>query len=309
MNESPTNPGLVLVVGATGKLGTATTRLLLSEGYPVRAMTRDPVKAEALTDLGAEVCQADLTNPATLRKACRGVRGVIAAAHAALEKGPNNPVTVDGKGHRDLIDAALAEGVLHFGCASASNIGPDHPVDFFRIKFETEEYLKASGLSYSIIRGPAFMETQHEIAGGMILKKKKAFLFGRGEGRTNYVSVEDMARFLVWSLNDERLRDRLVNVGDTESLSQNEAIDIYEKVCGFPVKRSYLPVPLLKTLKAVVGPFHSVARRLLTMGIVIATSDASFDPGKLLTEFSWQTRSYEESATEWRNSVEGKPGT
>ena len=296
----------VLVVGASGKLGTATTSLLISEGYHVHAMTRFPDKAAHLADMGAHLIEGDLRDPDSLRRACDGVDYVVAAAHAALGKGTNCPESVDGKGHRDLIDVAHAAGIRHFSYTSATNISDDHPVDFFRIKFATEKYLKASGLEYSIIRGPAFMETQHEVLGGMILKKKKAYLFGRGEGRGNFVSVVDMARFLVWSFQDERLHNRLVNVSGPDNLTQNQLVDIYEKVCGFPVSRIFLPVPLLKVLKTLVGTFHPVARRICTMGILIATSDTSIDPGELLDGFSWSPRSYEESVRDWLDT--GNPG-
>ena len=289
----------VLVIGASGKLGMAATRLLLAEGYSVRAMTRYPEKAAHLADIGAHLFKGDLRDPDSLHRACEGVEYIIAAAHAALGKGSNCPETVDGKGHRDLIDAARSAGIRHFSYTSAANISDDHPVDFFRIKFSTEEYLKASGLDYSIIRGSAFMETQHEVLGGMILKKKKAYLFGRGEGRGNFVSVVDMARFLVWSFQDERLHNRLINVGGPDNLTQNQLVDIYESVCGFPVARSYLPVPLLKTLKTLVGTFHPVVRRICTMGILAATSDTSMDPGELLDGFPWRPKSYEESVREW----------
>jgi uncharacterized protein YbjT (DUF2867 family) len=302
MTDTILSRELVLVVGSSGKLGTATTRLLLAEGYPVRAMTRYPDKAAHLADMGVHLFEGDLRDSDSLRRACEGVDYVISTAHAALEKGSNCPESVDGKGHRDLIDVACAAGIRHFSYTSAANISADHPVDFFRIKFATEEYLKASGLDYSIIRGSAFMETQHEVLGGMILKKKKAFLFGRGEGRGNFVSVVDMARFLVWSFQDKRLHNRLVNVGGPENLTQNQLVDIYESVCGFPVRRSHVPVPLLKAMKTLVGTFHPVARRICTMGIVIATSDSSMEPGELLDDFSWLPRSYEESVRDWRDT-------
>ncbi len=291
--------GLTLVVGATGNLGTAVVRLLRAEGYPVRAMTRDPARASHLTELGAQVLTADLTRPESLPPACKGVDFVIAAAHAALEKGANCPETVDGQGHRDLIDAAVAAGVRRFAYAGAAGVAADHPVDFFRFKFATEEYLMASGLSHVIVSGPAFMETQHELTGAMIRDKGKAFLFGRGLGRTNYVSVEDMARYLVWGLEDERLANRTVIVGGPDNYTQNQVVDLYEAVCGFKTKRSYLPVPLLRTLKFVVGPFHAVARRILTVATLIATSDTSFDGNELHAEFGWRPRSYEESARHW----------
>jgi uncharacterized protein YbjT (DUF2867 family) len=302
MNDSHNAKANVLVVGATGKLGTAATKLLLTEGFQVRAMTREKQNAGHLAEIGAELFEADLRDKDSLGAACAGMDHVIASAHAILDRGANCPNSVDGQGHRDLIEAARETGVRHFSYVSARPNGADHPVDFFRIKFATEKYLKASGLEYSIISGPAFMETQHEVMGGTILSKQKAFVFGAGNMKANYVSVVDMARYLVWSLTDERLANRRLDVGGPENLTQNEVIDIYESVCGFSIKRSRLPVPLLKTLNFLVGPFHSVARRIFTMGALIATEDSSFDTSELLAEYPWQLRSYEESARNWRES-------
>lgn len=302
MPDSPIAKVSVLVVGATGKLGSATTKLLLSEGFSVRAMTRERQKAAHLAAIGAEVFEADLRDRASIRAACAGMQCVVASAHAALERGANSPLTVDGQGHRDLIDIAGEAGVRHFSYASAQPISAEHPVDFFRIKFATEKYLQASGLEYSIISGPSFMETQHEILGGLIRHKQKAFLFGRGDVKANYVSVIDMARFLVWSLDDTKLRNRRLLVGGPENLTQNEVIDRYESACGYPIRRNRVPLPLLKTVNFLVGPFHSVARRILSMGIQAATVDSSFDTGELLVEFPWQLRSYAESARIWHES-------
>jgi NADH dehydrogenase len=262
-------------------------------------MTRAPATAGYLANLGAEVVEGDLTRPETLTEACRGVHAVIAAAHAALGRGSNCPLTVDGQGHRDLISAASSAGVRLFAYAGAAGGGPDHPVDFFRIKSEIEDLLRSSSLSHVIVQGPSFMETQHEILGSTIRDKGQAFLFGKGEGRTTFVSVEDMARYLVWGLEDPRLLNRTVLVGGPDNLSQNEMVAVYEKVLGVSVKRRYLPVPVLRVLKAVVGPFHSVARRILTMGALMATSDSSFDARPLHAEFDWRPRSYEESVRAW----------
>lgn len=68
----------ILVTGATGHQGGAVTRHLLADGWPVRALTRDPTsaKAQALAALGAEVVQGDMGNPASLRPHLDRVYGV-----------------------------------------------------------------------------------------------------------------------------------------------------------------------------------------------------------------------------------------
>ena len=60
---------IIAVVGATGLQGGAVTRRLLRDHWPVRALTRNPdgKKARALAQLGAEVVQADLSDPVSPR--------------------------------------------------------------------------------------------------------------------------------------------------------------------------------------------------------------------------------------------------
>lgn len=81
----------LLVTGATGKAGRHVVRHLLEAGHQVRALTRDPARA-ALPD-GAEVVAGDLTDPASLAPALRGVLGVHLITvggddYATLRTGP-----------------------------------------------------------------------------------------------------------------------------------------------------------------------------------------------------------------------------
>ena len=76
-------PKIIAVTGATGNQGGSVAKFLLQypKEYTVRALTRDPESenARALSKLGAEVIQADLTKPETLPAAvkdCWGVFGV-----------------------------------------------------------------------------------------------------------------------------------------------------------------------------------------------------------------------------------------
>src|SRR5215217_6261454 len=124
---------MILVVGASGKLGGAVARRLMAEGEYVRAMSRAPDRLAPLGRLGADVVAGDLTDPASLVRACDGVSRVLAAAHAFLGRGANDMRQVDDLGNRRLIDAAHASGIRHFVFTSAC-FGPRDPVDFFRTK-------------------------------------------------------------------------------------------------------------------------------------------------------------------------------
>ena len=133
MNGAEQSGGLVLVVGASGNLGSEVVRQILATGRPVRAMTRRPGTIDQLKALGAEIVEGDLLDRASVERACEGASFVVAAAHAALGRGRNRPQTVDATGNRTLIDVAGAAGISHFVYVSAVGATPDHPVDFFRI--------------------------------------------------------------------------------------------------------------------------------------------------------------------------------
>src|SRR5579872_3719215 len=102
---------MILIVGASGRLGGTVARRLLAEGRPVRALSRAPERLADLARPGAEVVTADLRDPASRARACAGTRMVLAAAHAVVGKGDNQPRAVDDAGNRALIDAARAAGV------------------------------------------------------------------------------------------------------------------------------------------------------------------------------------------------------
>ena len=77
--ESVTSEKLILVSGATGRQGGAVARELLSRGYPVRGLTRNPEseRAQQLAGLGIEMVKGDFDDVGSLNSATQGVYGVF----------------------------------------------------------------------------------------------------------------------------------------------------------------------------------------------------------------------------------------
>lgn len=298
----------VLVVGATGNCGTEIVRLLCKDGWPVRGMTRTPELTGDLNEMGAEMVKGDLTDRASLAAACEGVDYVVASAHAALSKGKNSPQTVDRQGHHDLVDIAHNVGVKHFVYVGAISSPLHDAVDFFRIKRETEEYIVGSGLDYTVVRGAAFMETTHEFIGSRIAQSGKAVVFGAGNRLGSYVSVKDIARFVVLSLTDPRLKNRVIDVSGPEYLTSMQVIDIYERVTGRRVRRTHVPIPLLRVASGVAAFVHPVARRMLQTVTIAATNDIKHDMESLQAEFPGKFTTFEESASEWAAGLRDTAG-
>src|SRR5258708_16702461 len=158
MKAARKEPDMILIVGASGRLGSVVVQHLLAQGKSLRGMTRDSRGLAHLKQQGVEIVSGDLRDRAALASACQGVEQVLAAAHALDGKGDNNPQTVDDMGNRHLIDAAKAAGVKHFIFVSVQGASPDSPLEFFRIKYRTKEYLQASALSFTILPSAPLME-------------------------------------------------------------------------------------------------------------------------------------------------------
>ena len=278
---------MILIVTANSTLGSAVARRLLAQGHPVRGLVRSPEKGEALRELGAEIVIGDLRDPTSLARACQGAEQVLAAAHSILGRGPEASRFVDLQGHKDLINAAKAAGVQHFVYTS---IYPAHgvfdAVPFFHIKQEVEHYLQASGLPNTIIRPTAFMEAHAEqFIGKPILETGKVSLFGRGDNPRNFVAADDVAQIVVMVLTDPALQGQVIEVGGLENHSNMDVVRLYEQQASRSAKVSHMPLPVLQVLYRLLRPFHPGLSQIMQAGIVIDTSDQTFDPSAMLARY------------------------
>ncbi|MCA9944870.1 MAG: SDR family oxidoreductase, partial [Anaerolineales bacterium] len=224
---------MILIVGGTGALGSVAAEKLLAQREAVRIMTRTPAKAEALQALGAEVVQGDLRDQDSLVQACQGVDAVLASAHSVMGSGSEASKYIDDQGHRWLIDAAKAAGVNRFVYVSALGAAPDHPANFFRIKYKIEQYLRKGGLSFAILRPTAFMESHaYMLIGQPILEKGKVTLFGKGKNPRNFVAAADVAHFAVMMLLKAEGSGEILEIGGPENLTNMQVVSLYEGVAG-----------------------------------------------------------------------------
>ena len=124
---------MILVVGATGNLGGAVTRLLLAQGQPVRILARPQSNYQPLAEAGAQVVPGDLKQRNSLDAACQGVDTVITTANSFMRGGEDTVQTVDLRGNRHLIEAAKAGGVKQFIFVSVFPADASSPVPFFAV--------------------------------------------------------------------------------------------------------------------------------------------------------------------------------
>src|SRR6186713_1182209 len=97
----------ILVVGATGLVGSEVCSRLREAGHAVRALVRrtsDPGKRQALEDRDVALVYGDLKDPASLVPACDGIDAVISTASSTFSRQPGDGIdSVDAEGQLSLV--------------------------------------------------------------------------------------------------------------------------------------------------------------------------------------------------------------
>lgn len=155
---------IVMVTGATGTQGGAAAHALLTAGWRVRALVRDPdaMNAQALARAGAQLVRGDMGDRAALDTAMAGVHGVFSVQPTAGYPGTPPAFTIDDELRlgRNVADAAADAGVAHFVYASVGAADADHGIRRWRSKAQLERYAAQLALPTTVLRPVRFMENQ-----------------------------------------------------------------------------------------------------------------------------------------------------
>ena len=276
---------MILVAGGTGVLGTAIVRRLMDEGRAVRVLTRRRERAKSLAAAGAQVTIGDLRDRSSLAAACHGVTHVITTANAFMGTGAQSVDAVDELGNRNLINAARTAQVQQFVFTSARVSPAYRTIDFFAAKFHTEDYLRASGVPWTILRPTAFMETWAMIVGDPLVRTGATKIFGSGKNPINFVAVDDVAEVAVMTLDRADAINSVVEIGGPQDLTLLEVADVFEAVTGRKGRRRLLPVPLLRALAAVMPWINPVFARQVKAGLLSDTEPQAFNPAEMLRRY------------------------
>jgi len=240
---------MILVAGATGQLGSEIVKRLLDRGQKVRALARptsDPGKTGALEKAGAEIARGDLKDADSLRTACEGVRTVISTVSMiGTGREGDSFAATDSAGTRQLIDAARAAGAEQFIFVSFdTSRSPEAPIT--AAKRDVEEYLKRSGMSYTILHPSLFMESW---LGPMLFADPAAAtvkVYGAGTHKMRYVATADVAELAVQCVDNPAASNAVIPFGGPEPISQLDAVKLFEEEFGKPFSVTQIPAHALE---------------------------------------------------------------
>ncbi|QWF82003.1 NmrA family NAD(P)-binding protein [Amycolatopsis sp. CA-230715] len=167
---------MILVTGASGKVGAEAVRLLAEGQHATRALVRDSSRAPR----GAtEVAVADLDRPETLDEPLTGVDTVVLISPSV----PEQEIAV--------IDSAVRHGVTHIVKITNHKATADSPVGRRRDHARVEAHLRATGMRHTLLAPNFFLQNLLAIA--PTVKESHGFTMSTGDGRIGMVDARDVA--------------------------------------------------------------------------------------------------------------------
>jgi uncharacterized protein YbjT (DUF2867 family) len=159
----------VIVFGSTGTIGNHLVEQSLAKKYEVTAFTRNLDNLNKFSHPNLNKIEGDVTNPKDLQCAIKGQNVVI----IVLGSGKSRKSTIRSEGTKNIIEAMKIDGVKRLICQTTLGAGESKGnLNFFwkNIMFGwllkqvfldhelQEEYVRSSGLDWTIVRPAAFMD-------------------------------------------------------------------------------------------------------------------------------------------------------
>src|ERR1700675_4062560 len=224
---------MILVVGATGLLGTRVCERLRAEGQAVRALVRrtsNPDKVNVLKSLGCELATGDLKDPPQIQAVCQGISAVISTASSTLSRQAGDSIeSVDLQGQLGLVSAARGAGVRRFVFVSFR----DDPIVQYPLSQAKRSIERAiADLDFTSVQASYFMEVWLSPMVGFDYIHGTARIYGAGVKPISWVSYRDVAEFCIAPILRSVAERAVLAVGGPEALTPLEVVKIFEEESG-----------------------------------------------------------------------------
>lgn len=273
MNGNGTN---VLVIGASGLIGSAVAARLSREGHRVRGLSRGGRRTGTVQIMSFDIARA--VSPEDWMPILADVKVVINCA-GALQDGPDDKVSaVHFQGPAALFRACEVAGVKRIIHFSAIGVERAQPSDFSRTKHQAEETLRSSALDWVILRPSVIIGRSAYGASAMFrgLAALPILPLMPGTGKLQVVQLDDVVETVARLIPDTATARIALDLAGPEQLDFREVVAAFRAWLGWkPASEIRLPRPIasiLYSLGDLVGrlgwrpPLRSTAAREIVRG-------------------------------------------
>ncbi|MFE2424232.1 SDR family oxidoreductase [Streptomyces hokutonensis] len=259
--DSTTFP--VLVVGATGSLGSKVVDELLKRGKNVRALVRPASDAGRLETRGVQIVRGDMLDVDSLVAAMTGADAVITTA-AGYTRGGKNAHDIDTLGNANLAEAAHRTGIRRFVLTSILTSDQTPHVPHFWHKKLAEDKLEQLGVPFVALRPGAFLDQVATMAGNP-LDKGRLIWMSKATVPLTFVRTSDLAAYLAAAVDAEAEAGERIDIGWDRPVSMREVADAMGHRAGKKIKVWAVPSAVVRAAGAVVGRFNPVVKDMAAM--------------------------------------------
>lgn len=231
---------MILLTGITGKTGSVAARALAGK-VPLRAITRNEARAAEIKAMGIEPVIGDANDPAFVAKAAAGASKALLVLNNSAKQ-----ATIE----KNFIDATKAAGVKHIVKMSSTEAVPGTKNSIPAGHVAVEEHLKASGLTWTLIKPNFYM--QNLLGSARTIKANGTFAMPCGNGTTAMIDARDVGAAVAVVLSGSGHENQTYELTGPEVLTFTQAADKFSAALGKPV--TYVDQPMAE-YKAMLGKF------------------------------------------------------
>ncbi|MGD0114628.1 MAG: complex I NDUFA9 subunit family protein [Dehalococcoidia bacterium] len=238
---------MILVTGGTGFIGRHLVAWLAASGQQVRVAARGERKADLPE--GVEQVKADVVSGEGLAQAMAGVEAVVNLVGVIAEKGSQRFDAVIRGGTAGIVDEAERAGVKKLVYVSAIGAAPDPKFPYWHAKWQAEQSVTASRLTYTILRPSLVFGPEDDFFNRLArLIRRVPVVPVAGDGKTRFqpVWVEDVVSCVVASLGEGTHDRETLEIGGPEYFSYDEIIDLIGETLGHRKPKAHLPLCLMR---------------------------------------------------------------
>lgn len=214
---------MIAVTGATGQLGQLVINELLAtnNAQDIVAIVRNPAKAQALSQKGVQVREADYGNSVALAQALQGVEKLLLISSS--EVGQRAPQ------HRNIINAAKSAGVQLIAYTSLLHADTS-PLGLRAEHIETENDLAQSGIPFVLLRNGWYSENY--LASVPAALEHGAFIGSAGDGKIASASRQDYAAAAAKVLSLDNQAGKVYELAGDEAWTLTELAEKLSALTG-----------------------------------------------------------------------------
>jgi len=286
---------MIVVIGATGRFGSAIVRTLRTLDLPVRTLVRKGSHYYWLNDTGCSYFFGDLRDPISLRRCLEDATHLVVATNIRRESKSNNHQDTTVTGQAALFELAAAMGIERTVLISCMGVDAcDAPA--FVARKAAEEALVASGADFTVLRACTHEHTFLELA-WTIHDRGTAYIPGPADNKLSVLPVNDLARMAVASLDLPSVHNQILEVGGSSTVTFDDALSLACSVVGVDKRTRSLPSPIISLGSRVGKPFRRFAN-VLAEQRAWATMDFTVDADAISERFGFEMTDLQTAMTE-----------